>query len=88
MTLQSQGDRAALSQVIDKALLVQAIHRGPYRQGMAIRAEVDALDWEGCQNLLDDDLLMDIIEDYLTVQTDRAHEQLVQRAEAQTFYKS
>ena len=52
---------------------------------MTIRAEVDRFDRERCRNFLHNQLVVNIIEDDLTIEADRAHEQLIERTEAEAL---
>ena len=52
---------------------------------MPIRAEVDATDREGCYDFLDDQFVVNIVENNLAVESDGAHQQLVEWTEAEAL---
>jgi hypothetical protein len=52
---------------------------------MAITAKVDTKYWERCYDFLHDQLLVNVIENYLPVETYGAHKQLIQWTETYTL---
>lgn len=86
VAVQVESDATGLPQIVDEALLVHSILAASHCQGVAIRTETDALDREGSSNLLDDELVMDVVKDDLTIKANRAHEELIQRTEAEAFH--
>ena len=85
MTLQSKCNRTTFSQVIDQALLILTVHGGTYGQSMPICRKAYRLNRERRHDLFDDGLVIDIVENNLTIKTYGAHQKLVDLTEAQAF---
>ena len=53
---------------------------------MTIGTKVDTFDWERGYDLFDDELVMNIVENDLSIKTYRAHKKFVQRTKTQAFH--
>ena len=85
MSLKTKSYRRTFSKIIHKALLVLSVHRAAYCQSMPICAEVHTAERERCQNFLDNQFFINIVENYLSIQTHRAHQKLVKRRKTKTL---
>lgn len=86
MTLQSKSYRAALSQIVDQTLLILPIHRRPHRQRVTILSKMHTSNRKRSLYLLNNQLIINIIEYDLPIQSNRAHEQLIKWTETDSSH--